>query len=547
MFISDNRLQLCFANGELGLSARRIWEHLALRQVNPFRPITRWTRIRAEDYVDIIDGNTEFPPLTGVTLADLFAGRYRGLPPQRVDRLLKHLDAPGAKRWLRNVESRIRPSRQRLSFRNVPAPFLPQDFASPLGVRGLHCALLDWLQDRRSEKAPADQWLRRIRNLRGKGLRDEELRFSDLDIVLAQLRGHSLDGATITRLLGYRNLQLSVIPVLYRSGRHVRFTRVPGDTRVKRTKPKLKPRLDTCPQWRDPVLGYWIDVVAWSDLFKARGWLVFTCRGEVVTSPEYPSGLCDSVEAAMALADEHAERIMPKMSTQGMFTEFRLTGGEQYREWLVTLPQLRDNYRSCHYDFRNIVLHVRCDVRETDSGKRAVLLQEVQSDWTQSARRSAAGDGDVAEPPWSREWPALALKLMLLHAAHIGVDALAWTPGRIQAERWGRSVSKALIGLYDRLLPRELNRLLRPYGRRCESIDVYCPVNFAIEPGESGYILKSRHGNWLASAESWFEVQQLLPDGAHEKLTTMHGIRLDTKLQQAILRDGFYAWGTGIG
>ena len=41
-------------------------------------------------------------------------------------------------------------------------------------------------------------------------------------------------------------------------------------------------------------------------------------------------------------------------------------------------------------------------------------------------------------------------------------------------------------------------------------------------------------------------IQALLPDGAHEVLKAMHGIKLDEALRQAILADGFYAWGAGI-
>ena len=39
--------------------------------------------------------------------------------------------------------------------------------------------------------------------------------------------------------------------------------------------------------------------------------------------------------------------------------------------------------------------------------------------------------------PFLREWPALTLKLMLLHAAHLGVGAMGWTRGAHQAHRYG--------------------------------------------------------------------------------------------------------------
>ena len=53
------------------------------------------------------------------------------------------------------------------------------------------------------------------------------------------------------------------------------------------------------------------------------------------------------------------------------------------------------------------------------------------SDWAQIARRKlSAGDIDPDGPvcpPFMKEWPALAMKLVFLHAAHQGLDAVAWT------------------------------------------------------------------------------------------------------------------------
>lgn len=74
-----------------------------------------------------------------------------------------------------------------------------------------------------------------------------------------------------------------------------------------------------------------------------------------------------------------------------------------------------------------MLAHVRCEIREGANGERLLLAQEVQSDWSQQARRAMRG-GDF-EPPFMKEWSALAMKLMLLHAAYAGLDGLAWTRG----------------------------------------------------------------------------------------------------------------------
>lgn len=280
-----------------------------------------------------------------------------------------------------------------------------------------------------------------------------------------------------------------------------------------------------------------------------RGWIAFTHGGEPIVSGDSPSGLCGNLERAVELANAHAKAVFPKLTARGQWTRYRLTGGDEYREWLVTLPYYPPTFFSAHFAHRNVLLHVRCDLRTGPAGERVLVLHEVQSDWAQEARRSGAGERQepgLPVPPWLQEWPALALKLMLLHAAHLGVDALAWTIGKMQTERYAGRGGHALRQLYDRTLPSEADRLLRTYGRACQSVDVYEPVNFFIEPLAIGYEVFDDSGQSLGTAATWEEAQNLLPDGAQERLVAMHGIRLDPGLHREILAHGFPAWGAGI-
>ncbi len=97
--------------------------------------------------------------------------------------------------------------------------------------------------------------------------------------------------------------------------------------------------------------------------------------------------------------------------------------------------------------------------------------------------------------------------------------------------------------LYDRTLVSEANRLLRAYEGRCETVDVYVPANFHVKPADAGYEVFDGAMTRLGRAGSWADVQDLLPDGAHELLTPMHGVRLGSDLRQELIRDGFCAWG----
>ena len=165
----------------------------------------------------------------------------------------------------------------------------------------------------------------------------------------------------------------------------------------------------------------------------------------------------------------------------------------------------------------------------------------------QEVRRLLQEYGDdeelVEQSPFLHEWPALTLKLMLLHAASLGVDALAWTCGEHQARRYNGLGARGLKELYDRTLPRDANRVLRPFGITCETVDVYVPENFTIRRVDGTYQVLDAEDVVLGTAATFREAQALYPDGAHEQLYAVHGVRLKPTTRAAILEKGFAAWG----
>jgi Inorganic Pyrophosphatase/RadC-like JAB domain len=139
------------------------------------------------------------------------------------------------------------------------------------------------------------------------------------------------------------------------------------------------------------------------------------------------------------------------------------------------------NYRSQHWDEKNVLAHVRFDDRTGPNGERVLHLHEIQSDWHQSGRRSGYKTDkpptdqevtqffglhevegvptpftpermeayrremmDTAEykramvpdAPFKTTWPELAIKRMLRYAAERGYDALSWDTGETNAERY---------------------------------------------------------------------------------------------------------------
>jgi hypothetical protein len=155
--------------------------------------------------------------------------------------------------------------------------------------------------------------------------------------------------------------------------------------------------------------------------------------------------------------------------------------------------QSRPQFKSGHFDEPNILAHVRFDDRTLPDGKKALFLEEVQSDWAQKGKHEGfanpapaklpdgvfvAPDGDkfqvvnregnpllsrtfdseqeanaaalhhygegagnpgVPDMPFKQDWHELALKRMLRYAADNGYDSLAWTTGEQQAARYDLS------------------------------------------------------------------------------------------------------------
>ena len=175
------------------------------------------------------------------------------------------------------------------------------------------------------------------------------------------------------------------------------------------------------------------------------------------------------------------------------------------------------------------------------------MLQEIQSDWAQRARRAAStgesNEDDELPPPFIKEWHALAMKLVLLHAAHRHMDAVAWTRGAHQVSRYKRLGAAGLTQLYDRTLPRGVNRMLKPFGGVCETMAVFVPTNFRLVQTESGYAVYSSEDELLGTAATMQEARRFVPDQGHEWLYDVHGVRLTDTLRNAILSRGFPAWG----
>jgi len=557
MTLKTEGLELLISRKKYGLSARRLWEHTELGQVNVFRKvISACSELNdAAEFIDVVSWNGEAFRLTGLTLAEFQAG----LRPVNFEipcdaDLAELAQSDVAIAFIRDVRSHLARCAVRLAMRNQQPPFLPPAKNEDVfGVPHLFSSLQRRLQSMGRSKASAAQWLKTIENFRTKGLRSEEFDCSNLAQSINKLgsyggKGNAASALELADLCNFHDLRISVIPVVKDAQRPMQFGK-PMERKLKRTKdvPRVFVDLPRLVTNFDQALGYRIERVEHQTLWGTEhSWQAVTHDGKIIQNGSGWTGF-RTVKEATDLASSHAQQHFPKRCALGRWGQWAWTGGESYLEWLITLPYFPANYLTHHFDVRNVLAHFRCDVREDGDGGRVLMLHEIQSDWAQSARR-AIGVGEMDEfdderPPFLKEWPALTMKLVLLHAAHQGVDAVAWTRGAHQVTRYKGLGAAGLYELYDRTLPREVNRMMKPFGAVSETLGVFVPTNFEIKQTEYGYEVYSAECELLGTALTLDEARAFVPDQGHESLYDVHGIRLSAEIRRAILTQGFSAWG----
>lgn len=554
MTLNPKNLEEAFAGSRFGISARRLWEYTELGQKNVFAHDIHSCPERndAGTFIDVIEVHDGFH-LTEYTLAELMSAELSpedSLINDDISDLLAV--SPLARHLIRMVERHLRTYALRKGVRSPHFPFLPKAKKSDVfGIPHLFSTLQHLLTGLNGVKSSAEQWTNTIENMRQKGLKAEELDCSGLTTELTYLHDSEKKcrADELSDICDFSAVQLSVIAVMDRAETQLAFKDGAPTNRVKRVKkmPRAQAGQTRSVIGFDPVLGYRLEQVEHMALWGAeRHWQAITHDGTVISNEAHRLVFPSAADAATQAAD-HASLHFPKRVALGHWSHIAWGGGNEYREWLITLPYYPKSYFSSHFAVRNVLAHVRCDLRDGPDSEHILFMQEVQSDWAQNARR-AIRDGDAAledveSPPFLKDWPALVIKLMTLHAAHLGLDAVAWTKGRHQAKRYKGLGAAGLEELYDKTLPRLANKILKPFGLACEPLGVFVPTNFTIERSELGYHVYSSENELLATAHTLEDAREFVPDGGHEYLHEVHGFRLSTARRKAILETGFPAWG----
>lgn len=78
--------------------------------------------------------------------------------------------------------------------------------------------------------------------------------------------------------------------------------------------------------------------------------------------------------------------------------------------------------------------------------------------------RGGRGSQSVPDAPFKTSWPELAMKRMLRYAADEGFDAIAWTTGQQQADRYDLEGGEGMKAFYDTMLPSVMRKLGKKWG-----------------------------------------------------------------------------------
>ena len=230
MSLGAETLELRLSGSDHGLSARRLWEHTELGQVNVFKQAISARRELndATAFIDVVWFFDSDYSLAGFTLAELIAGKspvYIAATGETVAPALA--DSPEVVDFVRAVADHLQLCSIRLAMRNLHPQFLPSARTQDaFGVPYLFSTLLRRLQGLGNTKTGTDQWQKTIKNFQKKGLRTEELDRSHLMCKLAERdgTGAQVRAGDLADLCNFAALGLLLIPVVKQAQRKLEFT-----------------------------------------------------------------------------------------------------------------------------------------------------------------------------------------------------------------------------------------------------------------------------------------------------------------------------------
>ncbi|MES9831545.1 MAG: hypothetical protein ABW139_04820 [Candidatus Thiodiazotropha sp. DIVDIV] len=436
------------------------------------------------DLVDIVanPGETEDLPyhyhprirFTGHTLAELSSIRSWSVE-----------DRHTFKAWLSqdNQVQLIEQTRHRIFSEELP--LIEHHFNHPDNLYSLLERRIEALPLRRASIA---QWRNTLLNMKKQGIREEEISWSGLLSYLTQCEDQQRPFITKQELLAAINfsaIRLSLTNELAtEKSDKLDFFEIP-QSRIQNSRHSVQKIAETdelCVIRYVELMHYY--KVGFIKQLKPNGreyikdqWFVLDTIGNPVNNcisnkPRFKSKR-EAFEAASRHALQHVG--VPVEYTPCQRYEHKtLCGGEDYREWLVTLPDYPISHFTSHYNARNLLLHFRTKRRVDTHGRKLLFIEEIQSDWHQSGAMHGYQNrwpGSIPPAPFRKEWVGLSLKLLLQEAASSDIDGIAWTSSDIQESHYSKQM-EPIMRLYDEEIPRYLERLCKPLGGTIETCQI---------------------------------------------------------------------------
>ncbi len=362
----------------------------------------------------------------------------------------------------------------------------------------LRSALRSQLAASQQATCSALQWLGIIRNLETKGVSRTEIEWSG---ILRHLEANPARQVHLSELFTFL---FSSPPCDLVLQRHISDEFSPDVRFVKQARPAVLPpetiqggrREVRLLHYTDRSFGFciWLHVDVAPSLFGRHRYWSFSVPSGWKHLPAFQNNKAFySVADAMAYGRTLVKSMARRLEVQGFvgsakslnhYARFALPQGDDYSEWLMTAPNLREEYWGDHFRIKNLIAHVRTTVRTTLQGDRVLLLEEIQSDWNQELRkaiqdrkqRQRTDDclDDIFDRidmpplnPYLNHWLDAALRMMLLLAVQRGYAGIAWLPGRLHAERFPEADAKGLEVFYDQIVPKAVAKLGKTWGGTC--------------------------------------------------------------------------------
>ncbi len=358
------------------------------------------------------------------------------------------------------------------------------------------------------KRASAEQWAATLRAMTSKGVKPEELDESGVLIRLeTQFAGETLSQAQVVRLIDLRHVTPKFVcesrfGFMTKAGWNECCQWVPAKDYKKRGLWGSKGDGSWYViRYRHRALGWSVVRCRYTDLFTRRPdwWWVLDERGKLIAQP--PEGF-DSPEDAIEYAEHKINQRFSSMGRDHALSKwerYSLPGNDGYREILIQLDDWPGSYKPRHYRTRNVLVHIRTGVRETDDGRQVLFLDEIQSDWHAdlhaASKDDSARQNKVPPPdaPFRKDWPLLALKLMLWWSQVQKLDGVAWSTAELQSARW-RSYGPP-EALYRSALPDAARSIARVLSLELAQTSMAVRSNTRwVELADDGWVVRNRSG-----------------------------------------------------